>query len=343
MPKPHNQWMRRCFELAAKGLGNAAPNPLVGSVIVAQNRIIGEGYHRAYGQSHAEVEAVRSCIDKTLLSEATLYVNLEPCAHQGKTPACAPMVVEMGIRKVVIANRDPFHQVDGKGIQILKAAGIEVTTGILEQEGAWLNRRFFQHTQKQLPWVILKWAQSADGFMAPADDPQGNVHWITRPETQALTHSWRAKEQAILVGAGTVLADNPSLDVRAVAGNNPLRVVLDHRSEVPKDARVFTLDANYLHVAHSHSPHANHVFIERDSNYLQSVLKELADRGIQSVIVEGGATVLQHFIAAGLWNEARILTGATNLGAGLAAPKLIGREIAHQNWGADTLSVRLPA
>lgn len=344
MPNTHEHWMQRCFQLAAQGLGPAAPNPLVGCVIVHQDRIIGEGYHTRAGQAHAEVEALRSVTEPHLLAESTIYVNLEPCAHQGRTPACAPQVVQSGIPKVVIANRDPFDQVDGKGIAILKAAGIEVVTGVLEDEGRWLNRRFFTQVTKQRPYILLKWAQSPDGFMAPEDDPAGTVHWITAPETQSITHRWRAEASAILVGAGTVLKDNPSLTTRAAAGAHPLRVVLDDQAQTPADAAVYTSPGDHLLV---HAPgvsvgNRNGLELERSADFLPQLLTALHQKGVQSVLVEGGRHVLSAFIEAGLWDEARIWTGARALHGGTPAPALQSREISQALYGVDSLSVRLP-
>ena len=344
MPKTHEHWMQRSFQLAAQGLGPAAPNPLVGCVIVHQDRIIGEGYHTRAGQAHAEVEALRSVTEPRLLAESTMYVNLEPCAHQGRTPACAPQVVQAGIPTVVIANRDPFDQVDGKGIAILKAAGIEVVTGVLEKEGQWLNRRFFTQVTKGRPYVILKWAQSPDGFMAPEDDPTGAVHWITAPETQAITHRWRAEESAILVGAGTVLKDNPALTVRAAAGEHPLRVVLDDQLQTPVDAEVYKPTGDHLlvHAPGLSASDRNGWALERSKDFLSHLLTALHHKGVQSLIVEGGRNVLNTFIEAGLWDEARIWTGARALHGGTPAPTLHSREISQTVYGVDTLSVRLP-
>ena len=336
--------MRRCFQLAAQGLGPAAPNPLVGCVIVHQDSIIGEGYHARAGQPHAEVEALRNVSDPDLLPESTMYVNLEPCAHQGRTPACAPQVVQAGIPKVVIANRDPFEQVDGKGIAILEAAGTQVITSILEEEGRWLNRRFITQVTKQRPYVILKWAQSPDGFMAPKDDPTGTVHWITSPENQAISHRWRAEESAILVGAGTVLQDNPSLTTRAAAGEHPLRIILDDQVQTPADAAVYRSTGDHLlvHAPGLNAGDRNGWALERSADFLPHLLTTLHHNGLQSLIVEGGRTVLNTFIEAGLWDEARIWTGARALQGGTPAPTLRGREISRSVYGVDTLSVRLP-
>ncbi|MBC7400121.1 MAG: bifunctional diaminohydroxyphosphoribosylaminopyrimidine deaminase/5-amino-6-(5-phosphoribosylamino)uracil reductase RibD, partial [Mucilaginibacter sp.] len=233
--------MLRCLDLAALGLGKVSPNPMVGAVIVHDDQIIGEGYHQQYGQAHAEVDAVNDALSKfdnaeELFKQATIYVSLEPCAHYGKTPPCADLLIKHRFAKVVIGCRDPFDKVDGKGIEKLQAAGIEVMVGVLEDECKWLNRRFFTRVQKQRPYVILKWAQTTDGFFAPDDNKQ---FWITGPESRKLVHKWRGEEDAILVGKNTVLTDNPQLSVRFGDGRSPKRVVIDRRLELKSDLKVF--------------------------------------------------------------------------------------------------------
>jgi diaminohydroxyphosphoribosylaminopyrimidine deaminase/5-amino-6-(5-phosphoribosylamino)uracil reductase len=224
----HNIYMQRCLDLAALGMGKVSPNPMVGAVIVHEGKIIGEGYHQQYGQTHAEVNAVNDVLAKfknaeELLKQATIYVSLEPCAHYGKTPPCADLIIKHHIPKVIAGCRDPFDQVDGKGIEKLKDAGIEVEVGVLEDECKWLNRRFFTRVQQHRPYIILKWAQTTDGFFAPDDNTQ---HWITGLESRKLVHQWRGEEDAILVGKNTVIADKPQLNVRYGEGRSPKRIVL---------------------------------------------------------------------------------------------------------------------
>lgn len=314
--------MSRCLELAAHGLGYASPNPLVGCVIVHEGRIIGEGFHTQSGSHHAEVEALNSCKEKHLLKDATLYVNLEPCAHQGKTPACAPQVVEAGIRSVVIANRDPFPKVDGKGMEILKAAGIDLRVGVLADEGRWLNRRFFTAMEKNRPYIILKWAKTRDGFIDRDRGSTKGVNWITHPNTQLLTHRWRAEEDAILVGTQTILNDDPELTVRAAEGRQPMRLVLGRRP-IPQGSRVLNDLAT--------------------TRLLQEIeLDEMVAHGIHSLIVEGGRKTHESFIKLGAWDEARILTGDVEFGSGLKAPDTPGRLVEKRAVGSDMLEIRRP-
>lgn len=312
--------MTRCLELAAHGLGYASPNPLVGSVIVHEGRIIGEGFHTQYGGHHAEVEALNSCQQKELLPHSTLYVNLEPCAHQGKTPACAPQVVEAGIPRVVIANRDPFHKVDGRGIQILKDAGVDVLAGVMAEEARWLNRRFFTALEQNRPYIILKWAKTQDGFIDRDRGSARGINWITHPNTQLLTHRWRAEEDAILVGTQTILNDDPELTVRATEGRQPIRLVLGRRP-IPNGSKVLNDLAT--------------------TRLLQEIeLDQLVEHGIHSLIVEGGRQTHESFIKLGAWDEARIMTGEVEFGSGLPAPSSPGRLIERRAFGVDTLEIR---
>lgn len=344
MSDSHERFMRRCLELARHGLGRTAPNPLVGCVIVHQGKIIGEGYHTAYGQPHAEVEALRSCKQTELLANSTLYVSLEPCAHQGKTPACAPQVVQAGIRKVVVCNRDPFPQVDGKGKAILKEAGVEVVEGVLENEGRWLNRRFFTHIELQRPYVVLKWAQSCDGFLDRERQDEVGVRWITGPLAQNWTHRWRAEEQAILVGAGTAMTDQPALTVRKAGGRNPIRILLDQHLRVPQTGPLFNSEAPTWTIndtRESVDSDVRFLRVPRTGTFVQDVLLRLGKSGIQSVLVEGGSRVLQSFIDAGLWDEARIWTGAERFVAGKPAPAIGGTVTERTTVGSDHLEFRL--
>jgi diaminohydroxyphosphoribosylaminopyrimidine deaminase/5-amino-6-(5-phosphoribosylamino)uracil reductase len=341
----HEIYMQRCLELAALGAGSVSPNPMVGAVIVHDDKIIGEGYHQKYGEAHAEVNAVKMVTDKydnhaELLKKSIIYVSLEPCAHYGKTPPCADLIIKHQIPKVVVGCRDPFPQVDGKGIEKLQAAGIEVTMGVLEKECQWLNRRFFTRVQKQRPYIILKWAQTADGFFAPAD---GTQYWITCPEARKLVHQWRAEEDAILVGKNTVLADNPWLNVRYAEGKSPKRVVIDRRLELNKTLNVFDQSVETLifnAVKTDIDGKNKYIALEDFDRFVpQYILFQLYLQDIQSVIIEGGAHTLNSFISAGLWDEARIFTGPSVLNDGVKAPVVGGTNAGEYAVGANSLQI----
>ena len=299
--------MQRCIQLARCGEAGAPPNPLVGAVLVCQGRIIGEGYHRRCGGPHAEVNAIRSVRDQSLLRQSTLYVSLEPCAHYGKTPPCADLIIEKGIPRVVVGCVDPFAKVCGMGLRKLREAGVAVVEGLLEEECRRLNRRFFTFHEKGRPWVTLKWAQSQDGFIDRprwADEPPAQ---FSTPFTQALVHRLRARSQAILVGTRTALMDNPSLTNRLWPGGQPLRLVIDRQGVLPPTLRLFDDAA------------PTHVYTTGD---LAEILSDLHRRGIQSLLVEGGARLLSSFLEEGLWDEARVETAPICLGRGVAAPSL---------------------
>ena len=341
----HEIYMQRCLELAALGAGKVSPNPMVGAVIVHDGKIIGEGYHQKYGEAHAEVNAVNMVITRytnhaELLQQSTIYVSLEPCAHYGKTPPCADLIIKHRIPNVVVGCRDPFAQVDGKGIEKLQAAGIEVTVGVLQSECQWLNRRFFTRVQEQRPYIILKWAQTADGFFAPAD---GSQHWITGPESRKLVHQWRAEEDAILVGKNTVLADNPQLNVRFAEGRSPKRVVIDRRLELNRQLNVFDQSVETLifnEVKTDIDGRNKYIALEDFDRFVpQYILFQLYLQDIQSVIIEGGAYTLKTFIDAGLWDEARIFTGTSLLENGIKAPVVTGTIISEDAVGADSLQI----
>ncbi|QEC74568.1 bifunctional diaminohydroxyphosphoribosylaminopyrimidine deaminase/5-amino-6-(5-phosphoribosylamino)uracil reductase RibD [Mucilaginibacter ginsenosidivorax] len=326
----HEIFMQRCLELARLGAGQVSPNPMVGAVVVHEGKIIGEGYHQKYGQAHAEVNAiaqVTAAFDNAaeLLKQSTIYVSLEPCAHYGKTPPCADLIIEHQIPLVVVGTRDPFAQVDGKGIEKLKTAGIEVITGVLEKECQWLNRRFFTKVQKHRPYIILKWAQTNDGFFAPAD---GSQLWITGTQARKLVHKWRSEEDAILVGKNTVAIDNPQLNVRYWEGRSPKRAVIDRRLELSKEANVFDQSVETLifnEIEFNADGKNKYIALEDFDRYVpQYILYQLYLQDIQSVIIEGGAHTLQVFIDAGLWDEARIFTGKTVLSKGIKSPQITG-------------------
>jgi len=326
----HEIYMRRCMELAELGMGNVSPNPMVGAVVVLNDKVIGEGYHQKYGEAHAEVNAVNQVINRfenyaELLKQATIYVSLEPCAHYGKTPPCADLIIKHQIQKVVVGCRDPFDQVNGKGIEKLEAAGVEVLLGVLEAECKWLNRRFFTRIQKHRPYIILKWAQTADGFFAPAN---GSQFWITGTESHKLVHQWRGEEDAILVGTKTVVADNPQLNVRYGNGKSPKRVVIDRKLNLDKNLNIFDQSVDTLifnEIETKLDGRNKYIALEDFGRYVpQYILYQLYMQDIQSVIIEGGAHTLNTFIEAGLWDEARIFTGIINLESGIKAPQING-------------------
>ncbi len=308
---PDEIYMLRCVQLARQGAGHARPNPMVGAVVVCDGRIIGEGYHRACGGPHAEVHAIGSVKHRELLSRSTIYVSLEPCAHYGKTPPCAELIIRSGLRRVVVGTQDPFAKVNGLGITMLREAGIEVTVGVMESECRELNKVFFTYHTLSRPFILLKWAA----------DAQGLIHGhVSTPTTQAISHRLRAEADAILVGGRTAVVDNPSLTTRYWAGKNPTRVVVDTRGTLPPTLRLFDDQAPTLTYGGD----------------LRAMLADMHRRGLQSLIVEGGAQTLQRFIDAGLWDEARIERSPLRLCSDTPEPKLtaaslIGSETIGQN------------
>lgn len=339
MVEQDEKWMSRAIELAKRGDGDVAPNPMVGCVIVHNDRIIGEGYHRKFGGSHAEVEALAaiSIEDQPLLPDATMYVTLEPCAHQGKTPPCAHRIVAEKIGRVVIATTDPNQKVGGKGISMLKEASVSVHVGTCEAAAQALNRPFFTQHTHQRPYVTLKWAQSKDGFISK----HGVQTALTSALSNQLTHQWRTRHMAILVGQQTALIDNPRLTARLWPGQSPLRIVWDPDGTLPDDLHLFdgTVTTWVLsHVATTNHPNSiTHVLpADNWTDYLQNLLMT---HDIQSVLIEGGATTLQSFIAAGWWDEFRIWTAPVLLGEGLSAPALPGPITEQATVGKDTLMI----
>ena len=337
-------YMQRCLELAALGMGNVSPNPMVGAVVVLDDRIIGEGYHKKYGEAHAEVNAINKVMAKypdaeERLRRSTIYVSLEPCAHHGKTPPCADLIIRHQIPKVVIGCRDPFEQVNGKGIEKLLAAGVKVVTGVLEGECKWLNRRFFTRVQKHRSYIILKWAKTADDFFAPL----GNVqHWITGIEARKLVHQWRSEEDAILIGKNTAAIDNPQLNVRYGKGRSPKRVVIDRRLELSPDLNVFDQSVETLifnEVETAIKGKNKYIALEDFDRYVpQYILYQLYLQDIQSVIIEGGEATLTSFIEANLWDEARIFTGGSRLRTGKKSPEIAGFIAQKSKIGDDDLT-----
>ena len=340
----HEKYMERCLWLAAAGAGQVDPNPMVGSVIVCRGRIIGEGFHREYGGPHAEVHAVASVTRPELLPESTLYVNLEPCAHHGKTPPCADLIIARGIPRVVVGTRDPFPSVNGRGIEKLRHAGVEVVTGILEEECRELNRRFLTFHEKGRPWVILKWAQSADGFMdrERQEEEMGRPVWITGTDARRLVHRSRAQEAAILVGRITAETDNPALTTRDWSGPHPLRMVLDPSGRLPHHLRLFDLSTPTVVVTqHPWSEKENLSFLKvfPGEDLPSRILEYLRAARKLSLIVEGGRNTLQGFLDAGLWDEAHVYTGRVWFGKGIPAPRAGGKSVAMDPLGDSLLTV----
>ena len=334
-------FMRRAFELAAQGVGNVSPNPLVGSVVVNDGKIIGEGWHQKYGEAHAEVNAIASVKDKSLLKESTVYVTLEPCSHFGKTPPCADLLIEHQVKKVVIANLDTNPLVGGNGIKKLRAAGIEVITGILDKKGRDLNKRFFTFIEKQRPYIILKWAETADGFIARKNL---DSRWISDEYSRQLVHKWRSEEDSILVGMRTAQQDNPQLNVRDWSGRNPVRIVIDRFLKLNEKIHLFDGTQKslcYNVIKHEELQHLSLVRIEEE-NFLAHLVQDLYKRKIQSVIIEGGTKTLQAFIDDKLWDEARIFVSSQRFHEGIAAPLIAGSVDSHQTIKNDWLKILLP-
>jgi diaminohydroxyphosphoribosylaminopyrimidine deaminase/5-amino-6-(5-phosphoribosylamino)uracil reductase len=332
-------FMKRCIELANKAMGSVSPNPMVGSVIVCQDKIIGEGYHEKYGSHHAEVNAINNVKDKGLLSKSTLYVNLEPCAHFGKTPPCSNLIIEHKIPKVVIGCVDSFSEVYGKGIEKMKNAGIGVIVGVLEKESRELNKRFFTFHEKERPYIILKWAESRDGFIAPKN--QTAPFWMTSSESKKLVHQWRAEEDAILVGRITAEKDNPSLNVREVEGGNPTRIVIDKELKLSSALNLFDSAAKTIifNAKKTEVIDLNYFIKTGFKDLLNNILEELYKQNIQSIIIEGGSKTLQSFIDANMWDEARIFTTNKELNTGLKAPIIKGIILSKSNIYIDELKI----
>lgn len=318
------KYMRRCIELAKNGLCNVAPNPTVGAVIVCDGRIIGEGYHVRCGEAHAEVNAIRSVKDESLLKRSTIYVSLEPCSHYGKTPPCADLIIEKQIPRIVIGCRDPFSKVAGRGIQKLQNAGREVIVGVLEEECLHLIRRFITFNTLSRPFITLKWAESADRFI-DIERIDGNPVLLSSPLTSMLVHKKRAENTAIMVGRRTALLDNPSLTVRNWYGRNPIRIVLDRNLSLPNDLQIFNGEVPTLVFTEKEHPEeksVSYITIDFAHNPLNQIMEELYQRNIQSLLVEGGSQLLQSFIDNELWDEAYIEKCPKRLYSGVKAPEI---------------------
>ncbi|MFN3967852.1 bifunctional diaminohydroxyphosphoribosylaminopyrimidine deaminase/5-amino-6-(5-phosphoribosylamino)uracil reductase RibD [Flavobacterium sp.] len=324
----HEFYINRCLQLAKNGLGTTYPNPMVGSVIVFDGKIIGEGWHRKSGEPHAEVNAINSVKDKSLLAKATIYVSLEPCSHFGKTPPCCDLIIQHKIPNVVIGTVDPNSKVAGSGIKRLIENGCHVTVGVLENECTELNKRFFTFHNKKRPYIILKWAESKDGFIAPLTKEKKEPVWISNVFSRQLTHKWRSEEQAILVGTQTVLDDNPKLDVRDWTGNNPIRIVLERTGKITSDHFVKDGKTKTIIITEQENLTSDENIIYEsvifDNQLTKKIIDILYKYGIQSVIVEGGKQTLQTFIDNNLWDEARVFIGNIFLNEGVKAPLLNG-------------------
>lgn len=341
--KIHEKYIKRCLELAKNGLGTTRPNPMVGCVIVYDELIIGEGYTSPYGGNHAEVNAISAVVDKSLLAKSTLYVSLEPCNHYGKTPPCSDLIVKSKIPKVVIGCVDPFKEVAGKGIEKLEKNGCEVLVGVLEEECVEMNKRFFTYHTKKRPYIVLKWAETKDGFASPfSKREKASPVWITNIYSRQLVHKWRAEEQAILVGTTTVVNDNPKLDVRDWNGENPIRVILDRSLRIPDDYHVMDANINTIILTEKkkeNSKNLSYKYIDFSKNIAQQICAILYELEIQSVFIEGGTQTLQTFIDANLWDETRVFIGNVTFAKGLKSPIVIGEEIRRQNIVSDTLKI----
>lgn len=337
------KYIKRCIELAQNGLGTTYPNPMVGSVIVYDGKIIGEGWHKKAGEPHAEVNAVKSVKDKSLLKKATIYVSLEPCSHFGKTPPCCDLIIANEIPNVVVGTVDPNEKVAGKGILKLIEAGANVTVGVLEEECNELNKRFFTFHQKKRPYIILKWAESQDGFLAPEkiSEQDRKPIWITNQYSRQLVHKWRTEEQAILVGTQTVVDDNPKLNARDWNGNNPVRVVIDQNNRIEENSFIFDESVKTIVFSNENTKPSrkNTQFeaIDFNNNIIPQILEVLYQNQIQSIIIEGGRQTLQSFIDENLWDEARVFVGKTSFSKGTKAPIISRKNSIKTNILSDEL------
>ena len=329
-------YMKRCIELASKETGNTYPNPLVGCIIVHKNKIIGQGSHQSYGNKHAEVNAINSVNNKDLLKYSTLYVNLEPCNHHGKTPPCTDLILKHKIKNIVIGSRDPNKMVEGGGIKRLESEGCNVKYGILENECNYLNKRFFTYHKQKRPYIILKWAESNDGFISPVKTKR-EVYWISGDESQKLSHKWRSEEHSILVGVQTIIDDNSTLTTRLVDGKNPIRIVLDPNCRIPINSNVFSKDSKtiVLSKTENNSIEKNIKIVNYDK--MEFVLRSLYDLKIQSVIIEGGAKTIKNFLDSDTWDSIRIFKSNKNLKDGIKSPEIDISKFQKTKIGDDTL------
>jgi len=341
----HEKYIQRCLKIAKNGIGTTRPNPSVGAVVVLNNEIIGEGFTCPYGGNHAEVHAINAVQDKLQLKEATIYVTLEPCSHFGKTPPCADLIVKHQIKNVVIGCLDSNSLVAGKGIERLKNAGCTVIVGVLEKECRKHHKRFFTVQEKKRPYIILKWAETKNGFIAPLTKEETKPVWISNQYSQQLVHKWRSEEHAILVGTNTVIVDNPRLNVRSWKGKNPMRIVLDRALRIPKEAHVFDeiVKTIVLTELEKNTSSENLIFeqIDFSLNIAKQVCEVLQKHQIQSVIIEGGLQTLQTFIDADFWDEARIFVGGSEFENGVKAPVISGKMIEEFKVKKDRLKIMM--
>ncbi|MDO9261197.1 MAG: bifunctional diaminohydroxyphosphoribosylaminopyrimidine deaminase/5-amino-6-(5-phosphoribosylamino)uracil reductase RibD [Flavobacteriaceae bacterium] len=350
--KIHEKYINRCIELAKNGFGATYPNPLVGAVIVYDDAIIGEGWHQKAGEPHAEVQAINSVKNKKLLKKSTIYVNLEPCSHYGKTPPCSDLIVRSKIPNVVIGALDTNSLVGGKGVEHLKKNGCNVEIGILEKDCLELNKRFYTFHNKKRPFIILKWAESNDGFMDVVRDIIGiedaKPTWISNPYSRQLVHQWRTEEQAIIAGTETVLKDNPKLDVRNMVGNNPIRIILDRTFRIPIDYNIFDGSVKTIVLVDNSTtvnpPYFNipNLIVEPinfNENVVEQLMQVLFNHEIQSVIVEGGKMLFNSFIQQNFWDEARVFVGSPTFVNGVKAPSIKGIKVQESRIFDDTLTI----
>jgi len=338
--------MKRAIQLGKNALGSTAPNPMVGAVLVYNDTIIGEGFTSAYGGPHAEVNAIQSVKDKSLLTKATLYVTLEPCSHHGKTPPCSDLIIDSNIRKVVVGLKDPHDKVAGQGLAKLKSAGVDVKVGVLEDNCRAHHKRFLCFQEQKRPYIILKWAESTDGFIAPLKKKRNATpepFWITNAYSRQLVHQWRSEEQGILVGTKTILDDNPKLDVRHWKGTPPVRVVLDRSLKIPAEFHVLdgSVKTLILTEVDTKQTSGNLIFekVDFQKGLAHQIGKVLYDHQISSIIVEGGTKTLETFIDEGLWDEARVFKGTLGFKKGIPSPTLSGRTKVKTSILNDTLTI----
>lgn len=335
------KYILRCIQLAKNGFGTTYPNPMVGCVIVHNKKIIGEGWHYKSGTPHAEVMAINSVKDKKLLSEATLYVSLEPCSYTGKTPPCSDLIIENKIPRVVVGSTDPHPNVSGKGVERLKKAGIQVKSGVCKLECDELNKRFFTFHTKKRPYILLKWAATKDGYIAPLEQDEGKPFWITTPISKQLVHVWRSQEASILVGTNTVIKDNPRLDTREVYGNNPVRLTIDRNLKTPSGHALLKNDIPTVVFTSKSKKSLDNLHYEKidwSKSIPEQILAYCYENQLQSILIEGGTKLLQSFIDANLWDEARVFTGKSLLKSGISQPKLNTFPYMVKNSGEDSLS-----
>ena len=331
--------MRRCIELASKNIGYTYPNPLVGSVVVCDNKIIGEGSHERYGESHAEVNAINSVKDKRLLKNSTLYVNLEPCNHYGKTPPCTEAIINNNIKKVVIGSQDPNKLVNGSGIEKLRSSGCNVSVGILDKECDELNKRFFTYHKLKRPFIILKWAESKDGFISPIKsfNTLKKVNWISGEDAKKLSHKWRSEEHSILVGVQTIIDDDPVLTTRFVKGRSPIRFVLDPNSRIPLDSRILSDTVKTIILSKRENRLIPNYTKAIEFDNINLIIESLYKMNIQSIIVEGGTKTINHFLTNNLWDSIRVFKSSKNITDGIKSPDLDFSKFSKSEIGDDIL------